>query len=687
MKPLALDHEEALFAVKCLIAAVLAYYVAARIGLSHPYWAVTTAYIVAQPLSGAVLSKAVFRLVGTVVGAAAAVVLVPNFVNQPLVLSAALALWLSLCVYLALIDRTARAYTFLLAGYTASIIGFPSVDAPGHIFNVAILRVQEISIGIVAGSLIHGAFFPRTVTARLHSRIDAIMSDAERWTLTALESADAVETHAQQTRLASDLDELDQLSIHLPFDTARLVPSTRSVRAMQDNLSLMLPITITIGERLGELRRQPGGIPAPLTDMLARIAAWLREDANATHDDEGVPIDTGVLADGLIADLRALMPIAHGPSLWREMLILSIIARLETLVHLHRDCRRLRDRIKNPGWRDGLDQLLSGFRIRQLHRDRGLAMRSALGTGATIFFGCVFWIATAWKDGAQAALIAGITCALMASADRPAAAAFRFLKGFTVGAALSFVYAFAILPRVTDGVVLAAVLAPALLLIGSALARPSLGTFAPGMIIAFPNTVGLNLAYDPSFVPFINALLGQWIGAAVSVVMLGLFQNADPARSIAQIRRACFHDIALRLTGRPEDDERWIDRMLDRINLMRRRAPPGQGWASNRVMDTLRSMRIGLAGGELRTLSREATDAEREHIDTLLTAVARHFRALSERGLHHRPAPVVLDALDRTIEAFDTDPDQTRRQQGLVFLTGLRRNLFPAATGYGENAS
>src|ERR1051325_7874919 len=55
----------ALFSLKSLAAALLAFYVALSIGLERPYWAFLTSYIVAQPLAGAVLSKAAFRLVGT----------------------------------------------------------------------------------------------------------------------------------------------------------------------------------------------------------------------------------------------------------------------------------------------------------------------------------------------------------------------------------------------------------------------------------------------------------------------------------------------------------------------------------------------------------------------------------------------------------------------------------------------
>ncbi|MDC6652549.1 FUSC family protein, partial [Leclercia adecarboxylata] len=139
------------------------------------------AYIVAQPLAGAVSSKAMFRLLGTVIGAGVAILLVPLLGNAPELLSLALALWLGLCTFVALLDRTPRAYTFLLAGYTAGIVAFPAVEAQATIFTAASLRAQEIGIGIASATLVHSLVFPRTVSARLQARIDAIMIDAERW--------------------------------------------------------------------------------------------------------------------------------------------------------------------------------------------------------------------------------------------------------------------------------------------------------------------------------------------------------------------------------------------------------------------------------------------------------------------------------------------------------------------------
>lgn len=87
---------EWLYAVKTFAAAMLALYMAMSIGLDRPYWAMTTVYIVAQPLIGSMRSKALYRLIGTIIGAAAMVVLVPNLADAPELMSVALALWTGL---------------------------------------------------------------------------------------------------------------------------------------------------------------------------------------------------------------------------------------------------------------------------------------------------------------------------------------------------------------------------------------------------------------------------------------------------------------------------------------------------------------------------------------------------------------------------------------------------------------
>jgi uncharacterized membrane protein YccC len=112
--------DEWLFAAKTFAAAILAVCSGASIGLDRDYWAMTTAYIVVHPLSGALRSKALYRLLGTLIGTAATVALVPKLVSVPELLRLALALWIGPCLYLALLDRMPRSYVLMLAGYAAA---------------------------------------------------------------------------------------------------------------------------------------------------------------------------------------------------------------------------------------------------------------------------------------------------------------------------------------------------------------------------------------------------------------------------------------------------------------------------------------------------------------------------------------------------------------------------------------
>ena len=70
-----------IFSVNCYIAAVLALFISFSLDLKSPAWAMVTVYLTSQPLSGALRAKAVYRVVGTFVGGAVMVAIVPNLVN------------------------------------------------------------------------------------------------------------------------------------------------------------------------------------------------------------------------------------------------------------------------------------------------------------------------------------------------------------------------------------------------------------------------------------------------------------------------------------------------------------------------------------------------------------------------------------------------------------------------------
>ena len=210
MQRIRFSRQEMLFSLKSFAGAMLALYLACRAGLPRPFWAFMTAYIVAHPLAGQVRSKALHRFVGTVLGCAATVVLVPALSAAPELLTLALALWTGLCLYLSLLDRSARSYVFLLAGYSAALIGFPLVEAPAAMFDTAMARVQEIGLGILCASLVHGLVLPASLAPSLLALMDRALGDARRWMNDLLGDghADGMRMAADRQRLALDITQL-----------------------------------------------------------------------------------------------------------------------------------------------------------------------------------------------------------------------------------------------------------------------------------------------------------------------------------------------------------------------------------------------------------------------------------------------------------------------------------------------
>src|SRR3569833_2954809 len=170
-EPVLVRYADLIFALKTFAASMLALLIALAIDLPRPYWAMATVYITSQPLAGATSSKAFFRVVGTLVGATITVVMVPNLINAPELLCLAIALWVGLCLYLSLLDGTPRSYVFMLGGYSVALIGFPSVAEPASIFDTALARVEEISLGIICASLVSTVVFPRSVAPAVAARV------------------------------------------------------------------------------------------------------------------------------------------------------------------------------------------------------------------------------------------------------------------------------------------------------------------------------------------------------------------------------------------------------------------------------------------------------------------------------------------------------------------------------------
>ena len=283
------------FSVVTFIAAMIALYLAMSIDLQRPYWAMTTVYLVSQPVTATVRSKAIFRLFGTLLGAIVAVVMVLALVNSPVLLSLGMALWVGTCLAISLLDRSPRSYLMMLAGYTAVIIAVPMVDHPELIFNTAVARTEEISLGIICATVLHSVWFPRPVGYTLRTRIRNWLDDADRWALDVLAGVDSKALSLDRTRLASAASEIHIMSTHLPFDTSHLRQTTAIVRALHDRILMLIPVLSSLSDRLDTLR----SVRPELDERSQHAIALVREWINTGAPDAGAP--------PLLAELTAMI--------------------------------------------------------------------------------------------------------------------------------------------------------------------------------------------------------------------------------------------------------------------------------------------------------------------------------------------------------------------------------------------
>jgi uncharacterized membrane protein YccC len=123
--------------------------------------AMTTVFVLMQPFSGMVLVKSFYRSLGTAVGAVAGGVPGALFVQQPDLHMLGMIAWVSACIAAAVRYRHARWYGFVLAGYTAALIGVQNVATPDGLFLAALTRAAEVGVGIICSRAVSALIGPQ----------------------------------------------------------------------------------------------------------------------------------------------------------------------------------------------------------------------------------------------------------------------------------------------------------------------------------------------------------------------------------------------------------------------------------------------------------------------------------------------------------------------------------------------
>jgi uncharacterized membrane protein YccC len=560
-----------LFGLRLWASVCLALYVVFWLELDNAYWAGTSAAIVCQPSLGASLRKGWFRMIGTVVGAVAIVVLTAAFPQDRGAFLVGLALWGAACALVATLLHNFAAYSAALAGYTAAIIASDQLGATGGVngqaFMLAVNRASEICIGIVcAGIVLAGTDFGggQRRLAALFAALSAEIAGRFTGSLS-LAGPELPDTQPMRREFVRRVIALDPVIDEAIGESPRLRSHSPILQAAVDGLFAALAGWRTVAVHLirlphEEARREVDVVLRMLPEVL-RAAPTQGEPTRWIADPTGLRrmCETGV---------RALIALPAGtPSL---RLLADHTA--EVLAGMSRALNGL--------------ALLVDDAARSLPRRRGLRLHvpdwlpSFVNAGRAFVTICaveLLWIVTEWPNGASAITFAAVGVILFAPrADQAYATAMSFMVGTGLTAAFAAIVKFALLPGLASFAGFSLAIGLVLVPTGALMAQPWQPAIFTAMVFNFVALLAPEnqMSYDTQ--QFYNAALAIVAGVGAAVFSFRLLPPLSPALRTRRLLALTLRDLRRLATGRIRMQDDWEGRVYSRLSVLPDAAEPLQ---------------------------------------------------------------------------------------------------------------
>ncbi|VTZ26562.1 Uncharacterized membrane protein YccC [Methylocella tundrae] len=588
-------------------------------------------------------------------------------------LTLAIALWVSVCLYFSLLDRTPRSYLLMLAGYTAALIGFPAVDSPGAIFDTAVARAEEITLGILCASLVSAVVLPQSAASAIARRLELWLRYARAWVIDVFSRFRmARDTQSNRLLLAAEAVAFEALATPLRYDMSGAERSADAMATLRQHMLMFLPIVSSISDRIETLERA-GMLPSAIQSLLSDMSDWLA---------------SGGVEPAVAKKLRDRASAADpdfGPETgWGDLILASLIARMRDFIDLRQDTRVLQRHIEDGSLQR--EQLVFRYTATARtirHRDHGMALLSAIGAFIAILATCLIWIATGWPDGSAAPMMAAVGCCFFAAQDDPAPHIISFANSAILGAIGAGAYLFAILPLATSFEMLALALAPGLLICGVFMTQLRTAPLAMGAAVNGATMIAIQNGYKGDFAPFINSAVAVIAGVWAAAVVTRLVRSVGGAWSARRLRRINRQSLVREASEHGSQHGLELAAlMLDRVGLIAPRLaalPPDDAeWTA----DLLAEVRIGINLVELRRVRASLSSDARSKIEHILDVLARHFRT----DANEAPKDL-LAVVDAGLDAAAAEGKRAENRSALLGLIGLRRALFPNAPPYHSTAS
>lgn len=663
------------FALRTTIAACLALGIALWLELDSPVWSAMTVWSVAQLTRGESLSKARWRIIGTLTGAAASIVFMSLYPQAPWLFIPMVALWIGICSGLATFVSNFRSYALVLSGYTCAIICMDVVPNTGNVFIFAVSRASYIILGVLCEAFV-GLLFAFNQERAAHLKIREKLQTALTLvadTLYHILHQDSGVLPKARSLFGTILTINDQIEF-AELEMGAHGHEGDHARAALAAVSALLSRGFGMATRLQLLSSQHKDFDTVSSAFLHFLQQFPKRLPR--------PEETSELLAELqhLRDLcrqyatphrRKTIPVSETESSQEKTTIITNSALDERILF-----SSLGDLIGD------LEQAISEYHAsthsirgdhfqfqRHTHRDGKLALNNGFRAALAIIVTALIYEVTAWSNGNTLISITALICGLFATKENPVLGTMKFLKGIIAAWCTAWILCFVFIPMVKTFEPMALVLACAMMAGGLARSNPSTSAAASAFCLLMPLMLGLQNHHVINEIEFYNVNLAVVLSSVTAVV---IFRSILPFNSRAEgfrLRKATLKELRnlASLHNKPEIST-WVGHSTDRFSrLLRHSAPERTPLVEAAIQGTLATLTLGLNIIRLRTLlDREyLPESARRPIILVLYYVEHSSRR------HDRAARLARAAISRLRELDTQDHEAIIRLEITRALTHL----------------
>lgn len=487
------DRGRLIHAGKTAIALILGMGICMRLELTTPRTAmVSIVIIMMHQQSGMVIARGFYRGLGMLAGSIMGLLLMACFAQAPLPFFMALACWLGLCVWGASYYRNYQSYGFVLAGYATAITAVPAWSNPYGIFDGVIYSLSEVAIGITCAGLVSALVLPQHAAPSLflvgQQHCSSFLFFVRRMLHGALPRA---ELDAMHLKLVSERAQIENLRSAAVFEDPELRLSNPLMAQLNRNFldaAAGFHSMRQIRERTAHSAdaRSLGAIDSLFNEMLPVIPEMPEGKTFTLAEIEGI--------QARLKELMATIPqrieyhlacLSDASEESRQYYRTAAVAMYFSVIDLDAYLEDFLEVRKPPQKR----RMVNAGR---LPSQRFISTANQMAAGAAglramiaVLVIAALWVSSGWQAGASAVVAVAITSALFAVAPQPSIASRQIFAGCLAGWLVAFAFDFFVLPHLDGFPLLAACVAPIIML----------GSY----INTFPRTAVLGLGFNIYF--------------------------------------------------------------------------------------------------------------------------------------------------------------------------------------------